>query len=895
LAFQPGARLGPYEIVRALGAGGMGEVYTARDTRLDRTVAIKVLNASLAADPHFRERFDREARAVSSLDHPHICALFDVGEHDGLAFLVMQYLEGDGLERRLAKGPLPLEQVLQYAVEIAEALDAAHRAGIVHRDLKPGNIMITKAGAKLLDFGLSKTPHALATHAVGLLPTVPANLTAQGTILGTPQYMAPEQLEGKDADPRTDLFAFGAVVYEMTTGRRAFEGATPASVIAAILEREPEPVSRLQPLTPPALEHLVMRCLRKDPEERWQTARDVVAQLKWIQQSAAAPPALDAGAAKSRPPNRRRRAIVVLFGALALGVGSFAAVAISQQWRTSTEPPPTEIPLQQLTANPPELPVYGAAISPDGKYLAYTDGNGLFLRLIATGEARPVPLPDYYRFWDVSWFPDGTRLLLTGESAPTDVRSLFSVATIGGTPRKLQDDAWRGAVAPDGSAIVFLRALYPIRDVWMMGAGGENPRRVVRGAADNTFWQVGWSPDARRIVYGRASGAGSELQPVIETRDRNGGGPTIVVSGRRLFQDWRGVLPFCWLADGRFVYALRDPAPNESRSNLWETRVDTDSGIAERRPPRRVTQFGSDNIRDVRATRDGRLTFLRERNQADVYVAPFDSAHPRLDAPRRLTLDDRDDLPESWTPDSKQIVFESRRATGSWDVFRQPVDAIAAEPLVIAPGADNVARVTPDGAWVLYRHDRRLMRVPLAGGPAELVLEGRGPIAVDCAPPPSARCVMSELTGTEFTLSEVHPLRGRGQELRRLATASPDFTRWRLSPVGNRIALVDFSDRVRVFDLAGGAPEDISVPSWTAIEFVAWAWDGQSVLATATSTHGPMLASTGLLHIDLHARTQVLRHEPNEWIVQPVAAPDGRSVAFGAMKLESNAWMLERF
>jgi eukaryotic-like serine/threonine-protein kinase len=892
LAFQSGARLGPYEILRALGAGGMGEVYKARDTRLERTVAIKVLSAPLAADPQFRERFDREARVVSSLDHPHICALHDVGEQDGIAFLVMQYLEGETLDRRLAKGALPLDQALEYAVEIAGALDAAHRAGIVHRDLKPGNIMITKAGATLLDFGLSKTAHGIGGAAVGLLPTVPANLTAQGTILGTPQYMAPEQLEGKDADPRTDLFAFGAVVYEMATGRRAFGGATPASVIAAILEREPEPLARLQPLAPPALEHVVMRCLRKDPDDRWQTARDVAAELRWIEQSTAA---ARSDSAPAPPPPARRRRNAVAVAMLASVLGAAVGVIVDRRTRVSDVGARPEATLQQLTANPAELPVYGAAISPDGKYLAYTDSNGLFLRLIGTGETRPVPIPDGWRFWEVSWFPDGTRLLLTGESRPTDTPGLFSVATIGGTPRRLQDDAWRGAVAPDGSAVVFIRARSPIRDLWVMGPAGENPRRLVTGAHDESFWQVGWSPDSRRVVYGRTSGAASELQSVIETRDRNGGEPTILMSSRRLFQDWRGILPFCWLPDGRFFYALREPPPNEGSSNVWEGRIDANDRGLDVSLPRRLTQLGNDNIRDIVATRDGtHLTFLRERNQVDVYVAALDASRMRVGVPRRLTLDDRDDQPGGWTPDSAQIVFESRRA-GNWDVFRQRLDAVSAEPLVIAPGSDNSARVTPDGAWVLYRHDRRLMRVPLAGGPTEMVVEGRGPVSSDCATPPSTRCVMSELTGSDVTFSEVHPLRGRGRELRRVITASPDFTNWRLSPDGNFIALVDFGDRVRIFDLAGGSAVDLSVSSWTAFEFVAWARDGQGVFAGATSSHGPRLTSTGLLHIDLQGRVHVLRHEPNEWIVRPVASPDGRSIAFGAMKLQSNAWVLEKF
>src|SRR5262249_18588005 len=252
-----GARLGPYEIQSAIGAGGMGAVYKARDTRLDRTVAIKVLSESLTADPQFRERFVREARTISQLDHEHICAVYDVGEQDSVAFIVMQYLEGETLEQRLQKGAVPLEQAIHYAVQIAEALDRAHRAGIVHRDLKPGNVILTKSGAKLLDFGLAKTTPAVGSVAgLSMLPTTPPHLTAQGTLLGTFQYMAPEHLEGKGADTGSDIFAFGAVVYETVTGKKGFEGKSQASLIAAILEREPPPVSSLQPLAPPTLDRV---------------------------------------------------------------------------------------------------------------------------------------------------------------------------------------------------------------------------------------------------------------------------------------------------------------------------------------------------------------------------------------------------------------------------------------------------------------------------------------------------------------------------------------------------------------------------------------------------------------------------------------------------------------
>src|ERR1700732_2009544 len=279
-----GQRLGPYSMVEKIGAGGMGEVYRARDTRLNRIVAIKVRPAHLADDPERRERFEREARTIASLNHPHICVLHDIGRQDGIDFLVMEYLEGETLAQRLQKGPLPLEQVLQYAIEIADALDKAHRKGVTHRDLKPGNIMLTKSGTKLLDFGLAKLKHEVAPANVQLsqLPTANDPLTAQGTIVGTLQYMAPEQLEEKEVDARADIFAFGAVVYEMATGKRAFEGKSQASVIGAILKDDPPPISSLQPMTPLALDRVVKKCLAKGPAKSWQGANDLCDELRWI-------------------------------------------------------------------------------------------------------------------------------------------------------------------------------------------------------------------------------------------------------------------------------------------------------------------------------------------------------------------------------------------------------------------------------------------------------------------------------------------------------------------------------------------------------------------------------------------------------------------------------------
>src|SRR5271163_1314326 len=331
-----GTKLGPYEIQSPLGAGGMGEVYRARDTRLDRIVAIKVLVSHLSSSPELKQRMEREARAISSLNHPHICHLYDIGSQDGTDYLVMEFLEGETLSDRLRKGAMPLNEILKVGIAIAEALAVAHRQGIVHRDLKPGNIMLTQGGAKLMDFGLAK-PLGLQNTGVssGTVPSFTAAatlsgpspltpLTTAGSIVGTIQYMSPEQIEGKEADARSDIFAFGAVLYEMAAGKRPFTGKSQISLASSILESDPQPLSTLQPLTPPAFEHVLTTCLQKNPEQRFQTAHDIKLELQWIasdRSSSAAP----AQPALLPPPSRKRERIgwaAAIAAAIVLGAAA---------------------------------------------------------------------------------------------------------------------------------------------------------------------------------------------------------------------------------------------------------------------------------------------------------------------------------------------------------------------------------------------------------------------------------------------------------------------------------------------------------------------------------------------------------------------------------------------
>ena len=427
-----GSRLGPYEILARIGAGGMGEVYRARDTRLDRIVAIKVIPVHLADRSELRERFEREARTIAGLNHPHICTLFDVGRQNDTDYLVMEYLEGETLAQRLMKGLLPLNLVLQYAIEIADALTRAHRNGVTHRDLKPGNIMLTKSGTKLLDFGLAKLQQEAAPGDVQLSqgPTMSQPLTAQGTIVGTLQYMAPEQLEGKQVDTRTDIFAFGTVVYEMATGKKAFEGKTQASLIAKILETDPPPISSLQPMTPPELDRVVRTCLAKDPDERWQAASDMARELKWIADSGS-----QARIGASTP--ARRWWIAGIAAALMLAAlgGAFIVARFRQ--------PAVDERVMQLSINPPEGGAFffgtgigGIALSPDGKTVAFIATVGgetaLWVRPLDGTGPRMLPGTDgaYYPFWS----PDSKSVAFFSEN-----NKLQRIELAGGTPSTICD------------------------------------------------------------------------------------------------------------------------------------------------------------------------------------------------------------------------------------------------------------------------------------------------------------------------------------------------------------------------------------------------------------------------------------------------------------------------
>jgi eukaryotic-like serine/threonine-protein kinase len=495
MTLPAGTRLGPYEILAELGAGGMGEVYRARDTRLERTVAVKVLPSRLSASPESRQRFEREAKTISRLSHPHICALHDVGREGNVDFLVMELLEGDTLTDRLAKGALSLEQTLRYGAQIADALDKAHRQGIVHRDLKPGNVMITKSGVKLLDFGLAKAMAPATPASLTALPTQ-QGLTQEGTILGTFQYMAPEQLEGKDADARTDIFALGATLYEMATGRKAFTGSTQASLISSILRDDPAPISQVQPMSPPALDRIVKTCLAKDPEDRWQSAADVRRELNWIAEGSAAGVAAPAAVASKRRSRERLAWILASVFAVAAILGGLPSLRRRPEaglvFRSSILPP--EKAQFAFQFSPP-------AVSPDGRRLAFSTGRSggqLWVRSFDASQAQPILGTEggFAPFWS----PDSRFLGFFAGG------KLKKIDVTGGTPLTLADapEADGGTWSREG--VILFTTDGPLQRVSDSGGASSPVTRVDGEHGDlGHSWPI-FLPDGRHFLYLRFLG-----------------------------------------------------------------------------------------------------------------------------------------------------------------------------------------------------------------------------------------------------------------------------------------------------------------------------------------------------------------------------------------------------
>lgn len=717
MVLTAGTKLGPYEIQSPLGAGGMGEVYRAHDTRLGRDVAIKVLPSHLGSDPDLKARFEREAKAISALSHPHICHLYDIGSQDGTDYLVMELLEGETLADRLKKGPLPLKHALQYGAEIAQALEIAHGNGIVHRDLKPGNIMLTKSGAKLLDFGLAKPAPNVATMASGSIATMSKPLTMEGTIVGTFQYMAPEQVQGREADARSDLFALGAVLYEMMTGKRAFTGKSQISVMSAVLEKEPEPVSTIQPLVPPALDHVIQRALAKDPDDRWQTARDLRQELKWSAESAAFP----SGAVPTAAGGGKRETLAWLIsGALVV-----VLIAGSILWRNSK--PPIEA---MYFPAPLPFPAKDIAIAPNGHTIAvvgYEESarkNVLWIYELGSRGAKSLAGTEgaSYPFWS----PDGRSLGFFADA------QMKKVEVAGGPVQTICDaPSGRGGAWNKDGVIVF--APIVTAGLYRVPASGGTPTQIRE--IDKSLGQSGlrWPvflPDGKHFLYLAANFTGQKGGNIIYVGALDSKEKHFVVEstanaayaapGYLLFYRDKTLLaqPFdlkrfaltgeatVILPDVQFLPQVKRAVFAVSDQGLLLAQSGSEAALSQLmwfdRKGNALGTVGKPEVYgNVFLSPNGKSVAIDKTDMSslniDVWTYELQSA-----STRRLTFDPAIDSVPVWSPDAASLVFSSNRQT-YFGLYLKNSDGATDEKSIVQDEVGNFpSDWSRDGKYILY-------------------------------------------------------------------------------------------------------------------------------------------------------------------------------------------------
>jgi predicted Ser/Thr protein kinase len=846
-----GRTLGHFRVLARLGQGGMGVVYRAEDLHLRRTVALKVLSMRYAGDAEGREGLLREARAAAAVTHPGIAAIYEAGEADGVAFIAMEYVEGETLRALVARGPLAESVAVDYAVQIARGLARAHAAGIVHRDLKPDNVMRAADGAlKILDFGLAR----------------PIGDPLGGRAQGTPAYMAPEQALGRDAGPRADVFSFGVLLHELLTGAcrpGAHEG------------------------VPRALEPVIKRCMAFDPAARFADATSLLEALE------------RAGAARERRARTWRRvSTFALVTAVAVGAG-FAL-------RSRPAPLVPTVALKRLTANVPEIPIVHAALSPDGAELAYIDVTGLTVKGIGSPRSRRIDTPGGASPALVAWFPRGDALLVAVQEE-SGKKALWRVPFAGGEATRLAEGAYSGiSVSPDGARIAFAET----DRVSVIAATPGAPRRELVHKANGCFIsEIAWAPTSARIAYTSLC-FDSLSETAIETVDLEGHPASVIVSDPRLFNDSArgGVV---WTPKNEILYPLAEWLPAESGSNLYAVAVDAKTGAA-RSAPRAITSWVGTSASVLSASAaGGRVAFVRFELQADVFIGDLVDGGRHITTPRRLTLTDRNERPSAWSRDGRGVYFFSDR-NGNFDLFFQEINGAPARTIASDDAWETLPQLTPDGASLLYwrfpavkageavRPD--LFRSPRDGGAAVRVLTtnavshpaGAGrpqpwEMRFRCPRAPSSACVMSERDGEALVFTTIDPVLGRGAEILRIAKPTAASNLWDVSPDGTRLAIPTANGPVRIYPRAGEPTDVVIAPDCDPL-VPAWSADGEGLYVSVECASEPPFR---LYYRSLHGESSLVWQDPPNYILEPEPSPDGAHLAIATKRTDNDVWMVE--